>query len=74
VDLDPEPAGVMKGYSDDPDLSRTTSRGLRYRTGDIAIRQEDGYITYIGRADDVFKASDYRVSPFEIESVLVEHE
>jgi len=74
VDLDPEPAGVMKGYSDDPELSRTSSRGLRYRTGDIAIRQDDGYITYIGRADDVFKASDYRVSPFEIESVLVEHE
>ena len=74
VDLAPDPVGLMKGYSDDPDLSRQTSRGRRYRTGDIATREQDGNITYIGRVDDVFKSSDYRVSPFEIESVLAEHE
>jgi acetyl-CoA synthetase len=44
-----------------------------YHTGDLASRDEDGYITYIGRADDVFKSSDYRISPFELESVLVRH-
>ncbi|HEX9353151.1 MAG TPA: hypothetical protein VF933_04960, partial [Streptosporangiaceae bacterium] len=45
-----------------------------YHTGDIASRDADGYLTYVGRTDDVFKASDYRVSPFELESVLIEHE
>ena len=45
-----------------------------YHTGDTAMRDADGYITYVGRTDDVFKASDYRISPFELESVLIEHE
>ena len=45
-----------------------------YHTGDVASRDEDGYLTYVGRTDDVFKASDYRISPFELESVLIEHE
>ncbi len=49
-------------------------RGGYYRTGDVASRDAEGYITYIGRTDDVFKASDYRISPFELESVLIEHE
>ncbi len=44
-----------------------------YRTGDVGARDADGYLTYVGRADDVFKASDYRISPFELESVLIEH-
>jgi acetyl-CoA synthetase len=48
--------------------------GGYYHTGDIGSRDADGYITYVGRADDVFKASDYRISPFELESVLLEHE
>jgi acetyl-CoA synthetase len=49
-------------------------RGGYYHTGDVASRDADGYLTYIGRTDDVFKASDYRISPFELESVLIEHE
>jgi acetyl-CoA synthetase len=49
-------------------------RGGYYHTGDVAARDEDGYLTYIGRTDDLFKASDYRISPFELESVLIEHE
>jgi acetyl-CoA synthetase len=44
-----------------------------YRTGDTAIRNADGSLTYVGRADDVFKSSGYRISPFELESVLIEH-
>ena len=44
-----------------------------YHTGDLADRDAEGYITYVGRTDDVFKASDYKVSPFELESVLIEH-
>src|SRR4029077_455341 len=44
-----------------------------YRTGDVAAVDEDGYLTYVGRSDDVFKASDYRISPFELESALIEH-
>jgi acetyl-CoA synthetase len=44
-----------------------------YHTGDVASLDADGYITYIGRTDDVFKASDFKISPFELESVLIEH-
>jgi acetyl-CoA synthetase len=44
-----------------------------YHTGDLASRDDDGHITFVGRSDDVFKASDYRISPFELESVLIEH-
>ena len=72
--LDPRPVGLMKGYADDPAKTADVTRGERYRTGDVASRDADGYITYVGRADDVFKASDYRISPFELESVLIEHE
>lgn len=74
VDMTTSPVGLMKGYSDRPQLTREVTVKKRYRTGDIATRDANGYITYIGRSDDVFKASDYRISPFEIESVLVEHE
>jgi acetyl-CoA synthetase len=69
--LDRRPAGLMAGYIHDATLQRT--EGPYYRTGDIASRDEDGWITYVGRADDVFKSSDYRISPFELESVLIEH-
>ena len=63
----------MTGYRGDPERDAEAMRGGFYHTGDIAARDEDGYITYIGRTDDVFKASDYRISPFELESVLIEH-
>jgi acetyl-CoA synthetase len=63
----------MQGYADSPNKTAEVTSGHRYRTGDVAMRDEDGYITYVGRADDVFKASDYRISPFELESVLIEH-
>ena len=74
IKLDPRPVGLMVGYTDDPEKTREVTAGGWYRTGDVALRDADGYITYVGRADDVFKASDYRISPFELESVLIEHE
>ncbi|MCO8270799.1 AMP-binding protein [Actinoplanes sp. TRM 88003] len=74
VALDPRPTGLMVGYHGDDDLTAERMAGGFYHTGDVAARDEDGYITYVGRTDDVFKASDYRISPFELESVLIEHE
>jgi acetyl-CoA synthetase len=70
--LDPPPDGLMRGYQQD-DGSIAGLTGKAYRTGDVASRDAEGYLTYVGRADDVFKASDYRISPFELESVLIEH-
>ena len=67
------PLGLMVGYRDDDERTAEVMAGGYYRTGDVARRDEDGYITYVGRTDDVFKASDYRISPFELESVLIEH-
>lgn len=73
LDLSPRPLGLTTGYSDDPERTAQVMRGGFYHTGDVASRDEDGYIWYVGRTDDVFKASDYRISPFELESVLIEH-
>ena len=67
------PVGLMKGYANNPDATAYAMRDGHYRTSDIAMRRDDGYYVYIGRADDVFKSSDYRLSPFELESVLIEH-
>ena len=74
LDLNEErPAGLMQGYADtEGKLSGVNDKV--YRTGDVASLDEDGYLTFVGRADDVFKSSDYRISPFELESVLIEHE
>ena len=78
VRCEPErPVGLMVGYqtgvgSSDAVNERAFSAG-RYHTGDVAYRDDDGYITFVGRTDDVFKSSDYRISPFELESVLIEH-
>jgi acetyl-CoA synthetase len=74
LDLSDRPLGLMTGYHGDPELTAEAMAGGFYRTGDIGARDADGYITYVGRTDDVFKASDYRISPFELESVLIEHD
>ena len=74
LDLTHPPVGLMAGYYDDPDKTAESRVGGFHHTGDIAQRDADGYLTYIGRADDVFKASDYKISPFELESVLLEHD
>ena len=74
IDLSARPAGLMAGYQDDSNLNDFVTRDGHYHTGDVALRDAEGYITYVGRADDVFKSSDYRISPFELESALLEHE
>lgn len=71
--LDVRPLGLMLGYEDSPEKTAEVMRDGYYRTGDTAQIDEEGYITFVGRADDVFKASDYRISPFELESALIEH-
>lgn len=73
LDLDTRPLGLMVGYAGDAALNADAMADGRYHTGDVASRDADGYITYVGRTDDVFKASDYRISPFELESALIEH-
>ena len=73
LDLSARPLGLMAGYLEGDPKSGEAMRDGYYHTGDVATRDADGYITFVGRADDVFKASDYRISPFELESVLIEH-
>jgi acetyl-CoA synthetase len=73
IDLAHRPLGLMVGYRDDPEQTAEVMRDGFYHTGDVASRDGDGYVTYVGRSDDVFKSSDYRISPFELESVLIEH-
>ncbi|MFF7896076.1 AMP-binding protein [Streptomyces sp. NPDC007907] len=74
LDLSDRPVGLMTGYHGDADRTAEAMAGGYYRTGDVASRDDEGYLTYIGRSDDVFKASDYKISPFELESALLEHE
>jgi acetyl-CoA synthetase len=64
---------LMTGYLGDPERTAEAMADGFYHTGDVATRDPDGYITYVGRTDDVFKASDYKISPFELESALIEH-
>jgi acetyl-CoA synthetase len=73
LELPDRPLGLMVGYAEDSVRNEAVMAGGHYRTGDIGSRDAEGYITYVGRSDDVFKASDYRISPFELESVLIEH-
>ena len=74
VDLADRPVPILTAYHGDAERSAQASAGGLYHTGDVGSVDDEGYITYVGRSDDVFKASDYRISPFELESVLLEHE
>lgn len=73
VTLDSRPTGLMTGYTDDPERTQAVMQNGMYHTGDLASLDGDGYFFFVGRGDDVFKSSDYRISPFELESVLMEH-
>jgi acetyl-CoA synthetase len=74
VDMTADLVGLMLGYEGELDKNAEVMRDGYYHTGDVAMRDADGYYFYIGRNDDVFKSSDYRISPFELESVLIEHD
>jgi acetyl-CoA synthetase len=74
LSLSARPLGLTQGYLDAPELTERAMADGVYRTGDVARRDAEGYFTFVGRADDVFKSSDYRISPFELESVLIEHD
>ncbi|MGN1059583.1 MAG: AMP-binding protein [Clostridia bacterium] len=67
------PVGVFMGYHKDPERTESVWEGGIYHTGDIAWKDEDGYLWYVGRTDDVIKCSGYRIGPFEVESALLEH-
>jgi acetyl-CoA synthetase len=67
------PAGLMQGYQGE-DGKLSGAEGELYRSGDVVFVDDEGYLTFVGRSDDVFKSSDYRISPFELESVLLEHD
>ncbi len=67
------PAGLMQGYQDE-NGKLSGADGDLYRSGDVVFADDEGYLTFVGRSDDVFKSSDYRISPFELESILLEHE
>ena len=73
LDLSSPAVNLMAGYYGDPERSADVVRDGYFHTGDVASRDENGYITFIGRTDDIFKSSDYKVSPFEVESALIEH-
>lgn len=73
LDLSPRPMGLMVGYAGDPVKTHSALGGRYYGTGDVARRDAEGYLFYVGRTDDVFKSADYRISPFELESLLIEH-
>jgi len=68
------PNGLFTEYFGEPDKEKEVFRHHLYYTGDKAYKDDDGYIWFVGRDDDVIKSSDYRVGPFEVESVLLEHE
>lgn len=73
LDLAQHPPNLMTGYQGDSERNAEAMAGGYYHTGDVAAVDQEGYVSYIGRTDDVFKSSDYKVSPFELESVLIEH-
>ena len=70
---DPRPPGLFEGYFEDDEANAKCFRNGWYYTGDTATRDKDGYIWFVGRADDLISSAGYRISPFEVESALIEH-
>lgn len=75
IDLtDGGPVSIMLGYYGNDEATEDRRRGGVFHTGDVAQRDDEGRLTFVGRTDDIFKSSDYKVSPFEVESALIEHD
>lgn len=74
LELAEEPLNLMAGYVGGAEATERARSGGYFHTGDVAVADADGYLTFVGRTDDIFKSSDYKVSPFEVESALIEHE
>jgi acetyl-CoA synthetase len=70
---DKKPVGIFESYLEDPDENAKVFQHGWYNTGDKAVKDEEGYFTFVGRGDDIIKASGYRIGPFEVESVIQEH-
>jgi len=70
---DPYPLGLFRGYQNDEAATAKCIHHGWYYTGDMATRDSDGYIWFVGRNDDVISSASYRISPFEVESTLLEH-
>ena len=68
-----KPIGMFSEYYRDEDRTKNVWYNDVYHTGDMAWKDEDGYLWYIGRSDDIIKSSGYRIGPFEVESALIEH-
>jgi len=68
-----KPVGIFESYLDDPEENRKVFQHGWYNTGDKAVKDDEGYFTFVGRGDDIIKASGYRIGPFEVESVIQEH-
>jgi acyl-coenzyme A synthetase/AMP-(fatty) acid ligase len=73
VQLEPRPLGLFTEYEGSPSATATAFRDGYYHTGDRASQDKDGYIWFEGRDDDVITSSAYRIGPFEVESILLEH-
>jgi len=73
IRTDPWPMGLFTHYAEDPERTASVMDGVWYHTGDKAWMDEDGYIWFLGRVDDLIKSSGYRIGPFEVESALVSH-
>ncbi len=67
------PFGMFAGYYKDEQRTQEAFAGGLYHTGDMAYRDEDGYFWFVGRIDDMIKSAGYRISPFEVESTLMQH-
>ena len=74
IRIDPRPVGFFMEYWGNEEANANSTRGEFYYTGDRAIKDEDGYFWFVGRDDDVIKASGYRIGPFEVESAILEHQ
>jgi acetyl-CoA synthetase len=73
IKVDPKPVGMFLQYYNNDEANQGVFRGGFYYTGDRARKDEDGYYWFVGRDDDVIKASGYRIGPFEVENTLAEH-